>query len=62
MHYLPLSILNYFRISVLVQGFLGVRVYGLHGFGFVRLRKIINIKKIVRFTTRTQICAVFGSA
>ena len=43
-----------------MQGFRVIRVFGLCGFGFTRLRKIINIKKIVRFTTRTQIYAVFG--
>ena len=40
-----------------VQGFLIIR-----GFGFTRLGKLINIKKIVLFSTCTQIYTVFGLA
>ena len=43
-----------------IQCLLFLRVFGLHGFGFAHLRKIINIKKSVRFTTRNQIYAIFG--
>ena len=42
--------------------FLFIRNCGLRGFGFMRLRKIINIKKIVRFTMRNQIYGIFGHA
>ena len=35
-------------------------MFGLRGFRFMRLGKIINIKKIVRFTMCTQVYAVFG--
>ena len=37
-----------------------IDVFGLHGFGYTRLRKIINFKKIVRFTMRDQLYAIFG--
>ena len=36
-------------MSPAVQSPLFIRVLGLHGFGYTRLRKIINITKIVRF-------------
>ena len=37
-----------------LQGVLSYTCFGLHGFSCTRLRKIINIKKIVRFTTRNS--------
>ena len=44
-------------ISVIgeVRGLLVIHVFDLHVFGYTRLRKIINIKKIVRFTTRNSV-------
>ena len=45
-----------------LQCLLVLRVFDLHSFGYTRLRKIVNIKKIVRFTTQNQSCAIFGYA
>ena len=40
-----------------MQSLLFICVVDLHGFGYTRLRKIINVKKIVRFTTwKSVIC------
>ena len=38
-----------------LQGVLSYTCFGLHGFSYTRLRKIIDIKKIVRFTTRNSV-------
>ena len=43
-----------------VQSLLFKRMSGLHGLSYAHLRKIINIKKIVRLTTRNQLYAISG--
>ena len=40
---------------MIVQGLLFIHAFGLHGFGYTCLTKIINIKKIVRFTMRKSV-------
>ena len=37
-------------------------MFGLRGFGYTRLRKIINVKTIVPFTTWNQLYTIFGCA
>ena len=41
----------------IVQCFFVMHVFGLHGFGYTRLRKIV-IKKIVQFMTRKQLYTI----
>ena len=47
-------------IRVLKQGLLIITVFGLRGFGYIRLRKIMIKKKNVRLTKRNQSYAIFG--
>ena len=41
-------------IKIKIQSLLFIRVFDLRVFGYTRLRKIINIKKIVQFRPRNS--------
>ena len=43
----------------MIHGVLSYAHFSLHGFSYTLLRKIINIKKIVHFTTRNSITCDF---
>ena len=45
--------------TTVVQGVLRYTRFGLHGFRYTRLRKTINIKKIVRFTMQNSVIQDF---
>ena len=45
--------------TLCIQSFLFIRVFGLHGFGYAHLRRIFNIKKIVRFMTWESVIHAF---
>ena len=46
----------------LITGLLIICMFGLRGFSYTRLKKIININKIVRFMMRNQLYSIFGCA